>query len=134
MSQRMQAFCAINLPCSGKDKKIFCTYYTFSYIETTNSLMQQRDTDLQLKLGSTKGKEEKYKMSTLTRNSKKNCNILYLPTFKPNVAADERRYFHLKFPSLRQSGKAFSLSSIKLRLMGQEQPVWPIEVKRRRED
>jgi len=134
MSQRMQAFCAINLPCSRKDKRVFCIYYTFSYIQTTNSLMQQRDTDLQLRLGSTKGKKKKYKMSTLTWTSEKNRNILYLPAFKLKVAADGRKYFHLKCPSLRQSGKAFSLSSIKLRLTGQELPVWPIEVKRRRED
>jgi hypothetical protein len=83
MSQRMEAFCAINLPCSGKDKRVFCIYYTFSYIETTNSLMQQRDTDLQPRHGSTKGKEGKYKMSTLTRNPEKNRNILYLPGLKP---------------------------------------------------
>jgi len=130
----MQAFCPLNLPCSGKDKRVFCIYYTFSYIETTNSLMQQRDTDLQLRLGSTKGKKEKYKMSTLTRNPEQKRNILDLPAFKPNVAVDGRSHFHLKCPPLRQSAKVFSLSSINSRLTGQEPPVWPIDVKRRRKD
>jgi len=80
-------------------------------------------------LGSTKDKEEKYKTSTLTRNSEKNRIILYLPVLKPNVTADGRSYFHLKCPSLRQSGKAFSLLSTNLRLTEEELPVWPIEVK-----
>jgi len=71
-------------------------------------------------------------MSTLTRNPEKNRIILYLPSFKPNVAADGRSYFHFKCPSLRQSGKALSFSSVNLRLTGQELSVWPIEVKRRR--
>jgi hypothetical protein len=40
----------------------------------------------------------------------------------------------MKCPSLRQIAKALSFSSIKIRLNGQEKPIWPMEVTRRRKD
>jgi hypothetical protein len=54
---------------------------------------------------------------------------LFFRPLKPNVAADSRLYFYLKFPSVCLNGTAFFTFLHKLHLTVHGRPVWPMKIK-----